>query len=102
MTTVPVSQSFLGFTGGVLSSMTAYSFAADQIRQDARAIDRSLQAFRRTVEYGLPLFIRDEVTNRKERKRGRVAKLMDQDSFILSVFFDSRFADQKVPSKKKN
>ncbi|KAG0348372.1 hypothetical protein BG004_005317 [Podila humilis] len=60
MTVVPVSQTFLGFTGGVLSSMTAYSFAADQLRQDARAIDRSLQAFRRSVEYGLPLFIRDE------------------------------------------
>ncbi|KAI8606650.1 hypothetical protein EDD21DRAFT_409941 [Dissophora ornata] len=60
MTVVPVSQSILGFTGGVLSSMTAYSLVADQLRTDARALDQSLQRFRRTIEYGLPLFIRDE------------------------------------------
>jgi len=61
MTVVPVSQSILGFTGGVLSSMTAYSLVSDQLRNDARALDNSLQRFRRTIEYGLPLFIRDEV-----------------------------------------
>ncbi|KAF9981122.1 hypothetical protein BGZ65_004299 [Modicella reniformis] len=60
MTVVPVSQSILGFTGGVLSSMTAYSILVDQLRTDARALDQSLQRFRRTIEYGLPLFIRDE------------------------------------------
>ncbi|KAI1318971.1 hypothetical protein EDD11_005405 [Mortierella claussenii] len=60
MTVVPVSQSVLGFTGGMLSSLTAYSLVADQLRTDARMLDQSLQRFRRTIEYGLPLFIRDE------------------------------------------
>ncbi|KAG0257741.1 hypothetical protein BG011_003767 [Mortierella polycephala] len=78
MTIVPVSQSILGFTGGVLSSMTAYSIVADQLRNDARALDRSLHRFRRTIEYGLPLFIRDEeflqvmnaleVTSRRQKR----------------------------------
>ncbi|KAF8952991.1 hypothetical protein BGZ46_003320 [Entomortierella lignicola] len=60
MTVVPVSQSILGFTGGVMSSMTAYSLLSEQLRTDARALDHSLKRFRRTIEYGLPLFIRDE------------------------------------------
>lgn len=60
MTVVPFSQSILGFTGGVFSSMTAYSLLADQLRTDARALDTSLLRLRRTIEYGLPLFIRDE------------------------------------------
>ncbi|KAG0202054.1 hypothetical protein BGX28_005304 [Mortierella sp. GBA30] len=60
MTVVPVSQSILGFTGGVLSSMTAYSLVAEQIRNDVRMLDHSLRRCRRTIEYGLPLFIRDE------------------------------------------
>ncbi|KAF9915757.1 hypothetical protein BX616_005456 [Lobosporangium transversale] len=78
MTVVPISQSILGFTGGVLSSMTAYSLIADQIRTDAHALDHSLQRFRRTIEYGLPLFIRDEeflqvmnaleITSRRQRR----------------------------------
>ncbi|KAF9273402.1 hypothetical protein BGZ68_001555 [Mortierella alpina] len=78
MTIVPVSQSILGFTGGVLSSMTAYSLVADQIRSDARALDHSLRKCRRSIEYGLPLFIRDEeflqvinaleVTSRRQRR----------------------------------
>lgn len=61
MTVVPGSQSILGFTGGVLSSMTAYSFVADSVRSDLRRVDQSLVRCRRALEYGLPLFIRDEV-----------------------------------------
>jgi len=60
--TVPFSQSILGFTGGVFSSMTAYSLLVDQLRTDTRALDQSLHRFRQTLEYGLPLFIRDEAS----------------------------------------
>ncbi|KAF9435562.1 hypothetical protein BGZ76_005983 [Entomortierella beljakovae] len=60
MTVVPISQSILGFTGGVFSSMTAYSLMSEQLRTDARALDHSFQKVRRTIEFGLPLFIRDE------------------------------------------
>ncbi|KAF9582808.1 hypothetical protein BGW38_010730 [Lunasporangiospora selenospora] len=54
----------------MLSSMTAYGLLADQLRKDARSLDHSIRSFRRTIEYGLPLFIRDEeflqVTNALE------------------------------------
>ncbi|KAF8937412.1 hypothetical protein BGZ47_009063 [Haplosporangium gracile] len=78
MTVVPGSQSILGFTGGVLSSMTAYSLVADSIRSDLRQVDQSLVRARRALEYGLPLFIRDEeflqvinaleVTSRRQKR----------------------------------
>ncbi|KAF9084660.1 hypothetical protein BGX29_002443 [Mortierella sp. GBA35] len=78
MTVVPGSQSLLGFTGGVLSSMTAYSVLAGQIRTDLRAVDQSLLRCQRSLEYGLPLFIRDEeflqvmnaleVTSRRQKR----------------------------------
>ncbi|KAG0304084.1 hypothetical protein BGZ98_005940 [Dissophora globulifera] len=79
MTVVPVSQTVLGFTGGVVTTMTAYSLVADQLRTDMRSLDHSLRRFRRTLEYGLPLFIRDEeflqvmnaleMTARRQRQR---------------------------------
>ncbi|KAF9921830.1 hypothetical protein FBU30_008110 [Linnemannia zychae] len=78
MTVVPGSQTILGFTGGMLSSMTAYSLLADSIRSDLRTVDQSLIQCRRSLEYGLPLFIRDEeflqvmnaleVTSRRQKR----------------------------------
>lgn len=41
--------------------MTAYSFVADSVRSDLKRVDQSLVRCRRALEYGLPLFIRDEV-----------------------------------------